>query len=245
MFEIPVIKIEAYERNRQQFAQELGQALETVGVAQVNGLEQQLVDELYQNAEGIFEAAKREDNARFRYDWTENIREHLILDSSFHGGFKRTIISQLFPAFKPVIDNIYSDLKTIYKKIIKALEMYVGEGKFTKEETNLCLFRLKNSTISTNIIDLAKQKNVMDTIVFLEDHEDSGYITLAPRSTRKGLEGFINGEWASIQPESGNVLVFPGMGLETKSKQKIKSLRHRVRMPPNFVVPRLSLTYSN
>ena len=45
--EIPIIKLELYRQNPGQFTQELDRARQTEKVAQISGLEQQLVDDLY------------------------------------------------------------------------------------------------------------------------------------------------------------------------------------------------------
>ena len=49
--EIPTVKIELYERSKLEFTWQIKQALENVGCLQIDGLEQELVDKLYDYAQ--------------------------------------------------------------------------------------------------------------------------------------------------------------------------------------------------
>lgn len=211
--EIPAIKIEQYERNSQLFAQELGQALENVGVAQVNGLEQQLVDELYQNAEDVFEQCKREYLHSFEFEsWAG--RERLILNDH------RRDITYLhhFPSFKLLTDHTYSNLNLIGRKLLKALEIYVDKRLPLKNE-DFYLFRYLNTVdlgrtkiMQTNQHD----KPIAEDLVLLYERIDHDYITLAPRATRAGLEGFKNNKWVLYSQNQEMFLFFQGNELLTE-----------------------------
>ncbi|MBI2581538.1 hypothetical protein HYV87_00220, partial [Candidatus Woesearchaeota archaeon] len=136
MFEIPTVKIELYPKNRVEFAQQLGRALEYVGVAQVNRVRQDLVDQLYRNAEGVFDECVGSrpgirDPGYYGEKLNHITREALAIK------FLRD-----FPEFRQEAEQFQKGLKVIAQRVLNALGMYLEKDLFTViHDPNLVFFR--------------------------------------------------------------------------------------------------------
>ncbi len=205
--EIPALKLKQYDRNKKRFTQELGEALEAVGVAQVSGLEQGLVDDLYGYMQRHVDeiqpdqddyAVKREYRQLFRIN-NSGLRKALYLNK---------LITSIKKNISKIRDKVYSTAATLY-------------GPLNKSQ-DLLLFRYYKKQ------GRALQQN---TAMIRKHTDDQSPLTFAPSASAPGLEGKINGRWTRLQPQRGYLLVWPGDDLESISESGVKALLHRVQYP--------------
>ena len=214
--EIPTVKLELYQENPELFAQELGQALETVGVAQVDGLEQGLVDGVYHHAGAVFKEYSRKYHQANEYKNHKGMERHeLLFDPRFISG-KRF---QRFSQFYFMAGKLRVNLDGIYETIKDALQIHLRHRLCQVRAKELYLFQYYGSTEEREM--------------YVGPHEDGQIMVLAPRATGEGLEVFICREqkepWQKLEPNAGHALIFPGRSLKKQSNERILALSHRVR----------------
>ncbi|HLD79563.1 MAG: hypothetical protein A2822_03250 [Candidatus Staskawiczbacteria bacterium RIFCSPHIGHO2_01_FULL_41_41] len=240
MFEIPTVKIELYHQDRARFAQQLGQALEHVGVAQVNRVRQDLVDQLYKKAEEVFDEC-----APFRAGlgdpgyYAENTSMKNI------GYITREVLAikflRDFPKFRQEAEQFQRGLQVIAQRVLNALSMYLETEVFTViDDPNLVFFRYPVLSAETKERIQKQDHFEYGKPLLLNPHEDDENIILFPTATQPGLEGLIGEEWVPLNPEPGHCLIIPGKGLYQQIR-RIKPLKHQVSIPPNSVLPRLAM----
>ena len=222
--EIPTIKIELYLSDPELFSQQLGQALENIGAAQVDGLKQQLVDKLYENSEQAF--------AKYGSLWhhypeysplqsQKLCRQIMRLDSATKCNLE----------FDSVVTEVTQNLEEIYQKVILGMKTY--KQNFTPINGKHLMIMVRYSPEEETILSSEKAPK---EIIVKEEHYDARRITLAPRATALGLEGYIHNEWVPLIPDYGNTLVFTGLG-------SANPLKHRITAPFPFAKTRKALVY--
>jgi len=210
--EIPTLRLELYRQNPKQFAQELDYALRTTRVAQVSGLEQQLVDDIF----GYMQ---------------ENVQNIRTLDTYLKNNFYLQIFN-----FSPAYSTTYirrrgSKLNTFIKKIKKNLSEIaeavtnasVSLYEPIKKPKQLILARYYKKQGLTFPGDKKRKE-------MIEAHKDAEvpFVITTPASA-KGLECRVGNQWVHLEPEKGHVLVLAGKYLESISD--LKPLYHRVVYP--------------
>lgn len=225
MIEIPTIKLELYQQDPQQFSQQLGQALETLGVAQVDGFKQHLVDELYENSEEAFARYKRGQLVRYlNDDPNKNLGQYV----------QTLVFTELFtctPTLDPVAGEVKQNLKEIYEKVTTGLSAYKKDLCFYPFNHQPDLILRKYSLEGD---DLSSPENAPTEIMVIKEHYDASKITIAPKATAPGLEGYIDEEWVPLSPDHGNALIFTGNNC-------IRPLKHRVMAYSPFAKLRKTL----
>lgn len=212
--DIPAVKIEQYLKNKKEFEFEFDLALRTVRVAQVSGLEQQLVDDLY----GFVDEHAEE----FQMPDDPYLGKHFCLErfafSSASG--KGKVMRRKMPYINKLIKGIRQNLSEIAHTITKSADALYGPMEKPRELWMFGYYQKKGLTFS----DDHKKK------VMIEKHRDSvSSFTIAPSASTNGLEGYIHSKWVPLQPEKGYVLVWAGSGLDLIYGPK--PLVHRVIYP--------------
>ncbi|MDO8510653.1 MAG: 2OG-Fe(II) oxygenase family protein [Nanoarchaeota archaeon] len=212
--EIPAIKIELYEQSKERFAQEIYHALRTTSVAQVSGLEQQLVHDLYgymqEHAEELAENFHPFSDLYLGKDfYRQNFFSH-------HFGIKPHILRKI-PYLNRLVKEVRKNVSAVRNKVTPLITSLYG---LVRKPQQLFLFRYyKNPGF------------FIPRRMMVEKHADEHTLVFAASASAAGLEGKIKGRWTPIQPESGHLLVLPGKGLESQSQGEIKALWHRVQYP--------------
>ncbi|MEK6939990.1 MAG: 2OG-Fe(II) oxygenase family protein [Nanoarchaeota archaeon] len=204
---IPTLKLELYKKNQKHFAQELGEALKNIGVAQVSGLEQQLVDDLYgymeEHVDEMPSPNRNDYRGRKFYRQYWNFYD-LRKISALHN-----LINKIKKNIPKVRDNIYSAAASLYGPLKKSQEFIV--------------FRYyKKGGLNYQEDKMAVNKHI----------DNKSQLTFAASASASGLEGMINRRWTDLQPENGHLLVWAGGDLESISDGKVKAFCHRVQFPP-------------
>lgn len=223
--EIPVVKLKLYRQNPKRFGKDLSQALKTVGVAQVDGVDYGLVQELYAKADYIQKKTGT-------YTGNSYYRENFNFSVGYFGLTTNHIF---FPPEIPMnlVDRIKEQFSKVAEKIADSMSLRYYEP------SNLVLSRYFKGPRLYPFSPKNKSRKII-----LNDHKDSGSFTLHAPSSHQGLEGFIQKQWISLLAERGNVLVIPGKSLEQESKRKIKALLHQVKAPEPFGSTRYTLIYA-
>lgn len=213
--EIPAIKIGLYQQGKERFAQELDHALRTTSVAQISGLEQQLVHDLYgymQEHIGEFNIGEGfylgKDFYRQRFlDKESEIKPHTLRKHLYLHG---------------LVKELRKNISGIRNKLVNAV--FLTYGQRIRKSQEMRLFRYYRNHQKQGLFHprgMAREKHIDKKIAL---------VCAAPASA-PGLEGKIKGRWTPLHPESGNLLVFGGEGLESISDGNIKPLLHRVQYP--------------
>ncbi len=232
MIEIPKLRV---EKNQKQFTQELKRALENVGVAQINGLEQGLVDELYQGADDF---TKQVTEKRSKKNCPLNLENGYSIDQFYFNDDGSYILGTLplvmeeTPEFNKLVRKIHHNLSHIANRIRAPINDICHKKIYNPN--GLLLKKYKK-----NQEDNPKKEEEL----LLKEHGDI-FSILLPTASREGLEGFVNKEWIPLEPQLGHVLFLPGrdIGWNTLSP-KIKELKHRVRVHGSYNTPRYALAY--
>ena len=222
MFEVPAIDIRLYDQDRGRFAQELGRALEDVSVVQVSGLNQGLVDGLYEISEALTAepAIKYSGSSKTKDTHTTQlfILKYFNIESHLN----------------KLIYEIQKNMKDINRKISVGFDLYFNDELCIASTGEADLFLGKH---------IPNNKNPDDEVIFMEKHTDKNRDkTLLPRATKPGLQGLIEGEWHDLEPQSGNVLVFAAEGFPYR---KVTPLVHRVVNKNPFNQSRKSIVYGS
>lgn len=222
--QIPTVKIELYEKDKEQFAQELEEGLRTTRVAQVSGIDQSLVDELYNymqenifelSAEGLY-VGKGFYRFQFELPPSENLNYSGVDDRDEITFGKDQLLEKLNAHLHGIGSKVASALNDKYESISSPSQtILIGYCKGTK------------------MVSPTNRRKIV-----LPPHPDDTSITLATSASAPGLEGKINGRWVSLHPEPGHLFVWAGNRLYTRPE--IKPLPHRVRYPSS---ERWSLLY--
>ena len=209
--EIPTLKLKQYERNQKKFAHELGETLEDIGVAQVDGLDQQLVDDLY--------GYMQEHTDDFRTLYSESLGKHFRKQELLgEHGLKSSSLRRI-PYLNYLVKGIRKNVSGITSKVTYAIASLYGP---LVKSQDLILFRYYKK----QGLHFSNEKNMIK-----QHTDDKSPLTFAPSASAPGLEGKINGRWTRLQPQRGYLLVWPGDDLESISDGKIKALLHRVQHP--------------
>ncbi|MEK6940246.1 MAG: hypothetical protein AABX31_05980, partial [Nanoarchaeota archaeon] len=118
--EIPLIRLELYQQDSELFSRQLGQALETIGVAQVDGFKQHLVDELYLSSEEPFGRIVCTDLAYLNYGSTKIQIQSFPLPST----------STDNPIFDSLVKDIKTNLGEIHRKVAGGMSAYKKDFHF-------------------------------------------------------------------------------------------------------------------
>ena len=236
--EIPTVKIELYHQNRVEFAQQLGRALATRKVFQIDGFDQAKLDELYRRADSlldicrhIFKEGKHLPSEyrceRIRNNNQKNYQQTLVMTDTIIG-------DQHFKFLATAVEDNFTE---IYQKIAEGLNLYLKDSKgISRRNRKTMIIARYNPGQEQNCPTLSEGEEV----ILVEEHIDGREITLTPTATKPGLEGFINCEWIRLNPEPGHLLVFKGT---IPYENKIKSLKHRVRVFSPFREARTAAVY--
>ena len=222
--EIPTVKIELYRSNNKQFAEYLGHLLETIGVAQISGMDDGLVDELYKEAKKFPRRVGRAKENSYYQEIFSFTPYSKIWDSIYISPEKRPVnlLRRIKNRFSQVAEKITDSFDSLYGPVEKP-----GELLLLRYRKGPQLYPPKKN-----------RKKIM-----LERHTDESYFTLAAKASREGLEGYVQERWVPLLPEEGNFLIIPCRSLETVSKGKVKALEHRIRTPEPESPIRYALMY--
>jgi len=217
--EIPAIKSKLYQKNKKHFTHELDEILKTVGVAQIDGMNDEFVDKLYTEAKDFPKRAGRSRGEQyyqdiFSFSMSSQIPDSIWISSNYISPKTRTVnlIGRIKKRFSDAAEIVADSLTSLY-------------GEVEKPEELLLLRYRKGSQLCPSI----KKKKCRK--IMLDAHTDHNYFMLAAKSSHEGLEGYVQKQWVSLQPEEGNFLIMPCTRLETISDEKIKALPHRVMAP--------------
>lgn len=207
--EVPALKIANYQRRPKVFAQQLGEALETVGVAQVDGLEQQLIDDLYGKMQEHIDEIPAP-NPKMDYLGRRFRRQTFYLN---YYGIRNV------PGLNVLVKKIKKVIPEIGNKISSAAASLYGQ---LEKSQDLILFRYyKGQGLTFR----------QDKLVIQKHTDDKSPLTFAASASAPGLEGRINCRWTPLQPNPGHLLVWPGDEFESISDGRVKALQHRVQYP--------------
>ncbi len=213
MIEIPNIKIELYVKNKKKFAEELDSLLKEFRVAQINGLEQQLLDDLYGYMQDHAAELRNRDideycrkqfyRQGFQFSPAQSRERYLRRNRPELNAMLKTIKKNMADIADPVTKAIRSQYKMFFEKPreILLLEYYPGYGiKCPGDENRKVMIRL---------------------------HSDEQSSLVIATSSAPGLQGEINGKMVPLQPEKNHALIWTGGELEAF----LKPLYHRVVYP--------------
>ncbi|HLD79565.1 MAG TPA: 2OG-Fe(II) oxygenase family protein [Candidatus Nanoarchaeia archaeon] len=214
--EIPTVKIGLYKENQPEFTHQIKQALENIGVLQINGLNQLLVDCLYEyiqkNITKFPPERKYLGKCFYQHNFyllpSENLRESTedkpVAERDFVDSLMRTININV----SEIVDTVYDHDDFSYLKIKYPEPILIGYRKGPK------------------MISRDNRKKMM-----IREHSDNTRFTCAASASAPGLEGLFKGRWVPLQPEPGHILLWGGKDLKLYSNGKVKPLFHRVLYP--------------
>jgi len=206
--EIPTVKLELYRQDQSEFTRQIKLALENIGVLQVDGLEQRLVDDLYDRMKKcsklIFEAGYL---GKSFYRYTAGLPSYRF-PYKLPGESEKELVRLISMDVNKIVDTIYDSSEGSYLKIAYPDPILIGYHKGPKMES------------------LLNRKNMM-----IKKHADDQRLILAAPASAPGLEGLLKNRWIPLQPEPSHLLIWGGIDLKSFSSGRVKPLVHRVRFP--------------
>ena len=206
--EIPTVRSGLYQQDLKKFSQQLAEALETFGVVQIDGVEQQLVDDFY-------------DKIKEYYAQSSEPPAKVFNCSNYKGNgfYETTLFPPLaIPELDQSIEKVRKNISSLADQVDAAITSHYGlPSKMMRKGMRIKrYFKGPELDISSS--------NAKNNI--LEGHHDLNFITMAPSASVPGLEGLIDGRWLPLQAERGHLLAWAANKMTTHCG--IKSFLHRV-----------------
>jgi|SRR3989344_2229306 len=224
-------KFQPYDQNsirkiRNILAQELDEILKTKGVAQIDGMNDDLVNELYQEAKKFPKRVGRYREDSYYQEIFSFLPNSQISDSIYIPPKTRPVnlLRKIKRRFSYTAEIVAEALTSLYEEVGKPEDLF--------------LLRYRKGPNLYPTVNKRRRRKII-----LGAHTDHNYFMLAAKSSHKGLEGYVQEQWISLQPEEGNFLIMPCTRLETISDEKIKALTHRVMTPQPENSIRYALMY--
>jgi len=238
---------------KKKFAQDLGNAYETVGFVAIknHGLSDELVDHLYAEVKKFFELPvdvklKYEDpNLAGQRGYTSFGREHAKgstagdLKEFWHFGQEVTdndLIKSEYP------DNIWCDELPEFNKVgIEAYKQLEDSGKYMLRAIALFLSldeyyfddKIKNGNSILRPIHYGPITSEPQNAVRAGAHEDINLITLLMGASADGLQILDKkGDWVAVTALPNQIVVNVGDMLQRLTNNRLRSTTHRVVNPP-------------
>jgi len=212
--EIPIIKLELYRQNPGQFTQELDRARQTEKVAQISGLEQQLVDDLY----GYMQQHAQEIHMPDENSLGKNF--YLQIFAFFPADDQEAYLLRNRPRLNQLVEGINKNLAEIANAVANACVSLYGSFKRPRGLTLLRYYQRHGLTFPKE-----KRKKVM-----VKRHKDiKASFVITPTASANGLQRCVNRRSVPLEPEKGHVLMWAGEDLESISD--VKPLYHQVVYP--------------
>ena len=250
---IPVLDLQLFQvdsSDRQKFATQLGEALETTGFFAVvnHGVDPALIQTAYQVAQQFFELPTvtkcqyelpaLNGQRGFTSFGKEHAKDYSAPDLKEFWHFGRELPSahplnadyaanlQIaeVPQFHPVIAQLYAQLEACAIKLLQACALYLGEP-----EALLAEMVRDGDTILRIIHYPPISPNIDPASLRAAPHEDINLITLLCEATDDGLELLQrDGSWLPIRSLPGQIIVDSGDMLQQLTNGWLKSTTHRV-----------------
>lgn len=204
--EIPTVRSGLYQQDQKKFAQQLAEAFETIGIVQIDGVEQQLVHDFY-------------DKIKEYYAQSSELPARVFHTNYMGNGFYET---QLFtplaiPELDQAIEKVRKNISSLADQVDTAITGHYGlPSKMMWKGMRIKRYFKGPELVSSN--------NAKNNI--LEGHCDLNFITMAPSASIPGLEGQIEGRWVPLQAEKGHLLAWAANKMDTYCG--IKPFFHRV-----------------
>ncbi len=245
------VSLDAQARNPHGFAQEFGRSFQRFGFAVVadHGIDPQLITQASALTKQFF-ALPLEAKARYRSIWgsqrgytpfgieiakgaTENdlkefwhVGRDIPAGHRFESHMPPNIWPTEIPAFRPVLGELYAAFDSIGAKLLSAIALYLGLGERWFEapvrDGNSILRLLHYPPVPVDAPG-----------VRAEAHEDINLITLLLGAEEAGLQlRDRDGEWLTIDPPEGAMVVNVGDMLQRLTNHILPSTTHRVVNPP-------------
>ena len=264
---IPVLDLQDFisgnEQTADQFVQSLGDALHEVGFfALVNhGVESKIIQAAYGAAEAFF-ALSSDTKAQYEVaslkgqrGFTQFGKEHAKdsrapdLKEFWHLGREKptehpvdypdNIWPREVPQFQLVMATLFEQLETCADHLMAACAQYL------QQPTDFFSTQVKEGQTILRVIHYppVKAENTPNS-QRAAPHEDINLITLLCEATTPGLELLkADGEWLSIEPIPGQIIVDTGDMLQALSNGLLRSTTHRVVNPNSSRDRRFSMPY--
>ncbi|MEO0868050.1 MAG: 2-oxoglutarate and iron-dependent oxygenase domain-containing protein [Cyanobacteria bacterium J06642_11] len=225
---------------QQQFVQNLGQALETVGffALEHHGISQNLIQTAYGAAADFFtlptatkQRYERPEIHRQR-GFTRFGQEHAKdsaaadLKEFWHVGREAELPNpwpQEVPAFQPAMAELYQQLEHCAAHLLRACAVYL--------ELPDHFFDIEAAE-GKSILRILHYPPVAEEVPLnglrAAPHEDINLITLLCESTGPGLELWHNGDWLAVESLPGQIIVDTGDMLQAFTNGLFRSTTHRV-----------------
>lgn len=264
---IPVLDLQNFiggnEQKSNQFVKSLGDALHEVGFfALVNhGVEPKIIQAAYGAAEAFFalssdtKAQYEIANLKGQRGFTQFGKEHARdskapdLKEFWHLGrenptehpidYPDNIWPREVPQFQLVMATLFEELEACADHLMSACAQYL------EQPTDFFSTQVKEGQTILRVIHYPpiKAEDTPDS-QRAAPHEDINLITLLCEATTPGLELLkADGEWLSIEPIEGQIIVDTGDMLQALSNGLLRSTTHRVVNPNSSRDRRFSMPF--
>ena len=264
---IPVLDLQNFiggnEQKSNQFVKSLGDALHEVGFfALVNhGVEPKIIQAAYGAAEAFFalssdtKAQYEIANLKGQRGFTQFGKEHARdskapdLKEFWHLGrenptehpidYPDNIWPREVPQFQLVMATLFEELEVCADHLMSACAQYL------EQPTDFFSTQVKEGQTILRVIHYPpiKAEDTPDS-QRAAPHEDINLITLLCEATTPGLELLkADGEWLSIEPIEGQIIVDTGDMLQALSNGLLRSTTHRVVNPNSSRDRRFSMPF--
>ena len=258
---IPVLSLRDFvsdePQRQQQFVEQLGQALETVGFFALtdHGIEAPLIHSAYTAAEAVFllpesvKAGYEDLTLKGQRGFTAFGREHAKdspaadLKEFWHVGRQNVAPKNVWPAevpqFQTAMTALFEQLEQCADSLLEACALYLGLPRsFLRDAV------VDGPTLLRVLHYPPVPPTVPTASLRAAAHEDINLITLLCEATTPGLELLqSNGEWRPIAAIPGQIIVDTGDMLQNMTNGLFKSTTHRVTNPRSDRDRRFSLPF--
>ena len=141
------------------------------------------------------------------------------------------------PAFRSVIDRLYTDMEELSKELLEACSLYLG-----MPEDWLPEMADQGNTIMRMIHYPPLDPTMPEGAVRSAAHEDINFITLLVTATADGLEVMDHdGSWIQVKGDEKAIIVYSGDMLQNLTNGLFRSVTHRVVNPQDSTSRRYSM----
>lgn len=253
---IPVVDLAEFlsgdESKKQKFANELGQAYETVGFVAVknHGIPDDLIADLYQYVQEFF-ALPRDKKLKYEKPELAGQRGYTSFGKEHAKGFDAPDLKEFFqygqtvedgektedypdnvtvgeiPEFTPTLYKAYRNFEKSGRSLLQAIALYLGLDEHYFDEW------VHNGNSILRAIHYPPITSEPKSAIRAEQHEDINLITLLVGASADGLQILTKGgEWVGVTSLPEQIVVNVGDMLQRLTNNKLRSTTHRVVNPP-------------
>jgi isopenicillin N synthase-like dioxygenase len=263
---VPVIDLRDFEHSRDQFVQDLGDAIRHLGFVRVKGhnVTPAITAPAYKKARAFFrlseeeklrykikggagqrgytpylaESAKNSEVPDLKEFW--HVGRELPPDHRLHSIYPPNVWPEEIEGFREALLHLYASLERCSNILLRGLALYLGQ----EEDIFTSVTDEGNTILRSLYYPAMKDREIVPGAVRAAAHEDINFITLLITSTSSGLQLLTrDGKWLDVDAEEGEIVADSGDMLSRVTNGVLPATTHRVINPDSDSSERYSIPF--